>query len=122
MDVKSINLRVPNAIFFIRDAVTKDVPSIDKGVSIWSSPTCVAVGCVPDADGETKIVIGAPGGTDLARQPAFDGTLQTPSRLVNVDIVPGEKILEQQVPGTSTRIRVWVNDPIAPDRVMIGLD
>jgi hypothetical protein len=121
MDLKSISLPVPNAIFFITGSETKDMPEIERGSSIWSTPACIAVGCKPDVDGETKIAIGAPEQVGLAGKPAFDGELQTPSQVVSVDIVPGKKVLEQPVPGTSTRIRIWVNHPIEPNNVTIGL-
>lgn len=58
----------------------------------------------------------------LQGSPAFDGKLETPSRVVSVDIVPGKKVLEQNVPYATTRIRIWLNHPVEPDNVTIGLD
>jgi hypothetical protein len=121
MDLRSVSLAVPNAIFFITGSNTRDTPKIDGGSNIWSTPACIAVGCRPDVDGETKIAIGPAEGITLTSKPAFDGELQTPSQLVSVEIVPGTRVLEQFVPGASTRIRIWVNDLAEPNDVVIGL-
>jgi len=121
MDLKSISLPVPNAIFFITGSDTKDVPKIERGSSIWFTSACIAVGCTPDVDGDTRIAIGWSEQLDIADKPAFDGELETPNQVVSVDVVPGKKVLEQYVPSTSTRIRIWVNHPVEPDNVTIGL-
>ena len=121
MNLKSVSLPVPNAVFFITGSDTKDMPEIVRGSSIWSTPSCIAVGCKPDVDGETRIAIGASERVGFAAKPAFDGELQTPNQVVSVDIVPGKKVLEQPVSGTSTRIRIWVNHPVEPNDVAIGL-
>jgi hypothetical protein len=97
------------------------MPKIERGSSIWSTSACIAVGCTPDVDGETKIAIGASEEVGLVGKPAFDGELETPSQVVSVDVVPGKKVLEQPVPGTSTRVRIWVNHPVEPNNVTIGL-
>ncbi|SRR5579871_1403510 len=122
MDFRSISLPVSNAIFFIFGSDSKDTPEIKKGSSIWSTPTCIAVGCTPDVDGETKITIGASRQVGLEEIPAFDGELETPSRMVGVEVVPRKRVLEQPVPGSRTRVRIWVNHPIEPDNIVIGLN
>jgi hypothetical protein len=121
MDLKSISLPVPNAVFFITGSDTKDMPKIERGSAIWSTSECIAVGCTPDVDGETRIAIGSSEQIALASKPTFDGELATPSRVVSVDIVPGRKIMEQHVPSSKTRIRIWVNHPLEPNNVTIGL-
>ncbi len=122
MDFRSISLPVSNAIFFIFGSDSKDTPEIKKGSSIWSTPTCIAVGCTPDVDGETRITIGASRQVGLEEIPAFDGELETPSRMVGVEVVPRKRVLEQPVPGSRTRVRIWVNHPIEPDNIVIGLN
>lgn len=119
-DGKSISLRVPNAIFFITGTETPEVPKIGRNSCIWPGPTCIAVGCTPDADGETQIVIAASEQMPLA-EPAFDGALETPDHVVSVEIVPGTKVLEKSVAGTISRIRIWVNHPVEPNNVVIGV-
>jgi hypothetical protein len=121
MELKSVSLAIPNAVFFITGSDTNDVPGIDRGSIIWSTPACIAVGCTPDCDGETRIIIGLSPQVNLGSQPVFDGRLETPDRIVSVDIVPGTKVLEQKVPGADTRVRIWVNHPTQPDNVTIAL-
>jgi hypothetical protein len=121
MTLKSITLPVPNAIFFITGSDTKNIPEIKRGASIWSTPDCIAVGCTPDIDGETRITLGSLEELRFASEPAFDGELETSSRVVSVDVVPGKKVVEQRVPGASTKVRIWVNSLVAPNDITIGL-
>jgi hypothetical protein len=121
MESKSVTLPIPNAVFFITGSDTNDIPEIHRGSIVWSKPACIAVGCTPDCDGETRIVIGLSPQVNLGSQPAFDGRLETPDRIVSVDIVPGTSVLQQKVPGADTRVRIWVSHPTQPDNVTIAL-
>jgi hypothetical protein len=121
MDLKSVSLPIPNAIFFIAGTEARDIPHIERGSVIWSADACIAVGCTPDVDGETTISIGPFEQISLTDEPAFDGELETASKIVNVEIVPGKRILQEQVAGVKTRIRIWINHPTEPDNVTIGL-
>lgn len=122
MDAKSVSLPIPNAIFFVAGSQTRDTPRIQRGATIWSTSTCIAVGCTPDVDGETTISIGPSEHVGLPAEPAFDGELETAGRIVNVEIISGKRILQEQVPDLKTRIRIWVNHPVEPNNVTIGLD
>jgi hypothetical protein len=119
---KSASLLVPNAIFFITGSDIWDVPEIGRGSpSIWSTPNCIAVGCTPDADGPTKIVMGLTDEVDVTGEPAFDGELKTPNKTVSVSAVPGKTIMEYPASGALTRTRVWINRPRSPNVVTIVL-
>ena len=76
---------------------------------------------MPDVDGDTRITIGCIQNEGIGEYLVFDGQLQTTSRVVSVEIVPGKMILKQNVPNGSTRIRIWVNHPVTPNDVVIGL-
>jgi hypothetical protein len=120
-DPKSISLRVPNAVFFVTGLDAPEMPKIEREGTVWSTSSCVAIGCTPDVDGETRIAIGSPGQLSVTGKLVLDSHLPTPSRLVRFNIVPGKTILEQEVSGTTTRVRVWVNDPKEPNDITIGL-
>src|SRR5579872_2721501 len=115
----SVTLAVPNAILFVVGSDRYAVPNVERGSSIWSTSTCIALGCTPDADGETRITIGSSAKVRLPRNPAFEGELATPHRIVKIDIVPGRKVLEESVPDAVTRVRIWTNHPVEPDDIVI---
>lgn len=72
-------------------------------------------------DGETEVTVGSAEEVGPGGLPAFDADLETPHRAVAVWTVEDERILEVPVPGTQTRVRVWVNHPVEPDKVIVGL-
>jgi hypothetical protein len=73
-------------------------------------------------DGETEVTLGSAREVGPENFAAFDGLLETPNRAVVVSTVEGDTVLEARVPRLMTRIRIWVNRPREPDRVVIGLD
>jgi hypothetical protein len=75
-----------------------------------------------EQDGPTEVTLGLTHDVDPGVLPAFAGTLATPNRAVVVSTVEGEMILETKVPTTNTYVRIWVNRPKEPDRVIIGLE
>ncbi len=72
-------------------------------------------------DGETEVTLGSADDVDPGQSPAFDATLDTPNRAVVVWTVENETVLSAPVPDTETRVRIWVNHPTEPDRIIIGL-
>jgi hypothetical protein len=72
-------------------------------------------------DGETEVTVGTAEEVSPGGSPAFDADLETPHRAVVVWTVEDERILEVPVPSTQTRVRVWVNHSVEPDKVIVGL-
>jgi hypothetical protein len=72
-------------------------------------------------DGETEISLGDIRDANLNVQPAFDGILDTPNFSVVVSTVERKTVLSSSVPGTRTRVRIWVNHLTEPDKVQIRL-
>jgi hypothetical protein len=123
MNLITTHVRVLNSLLFIKDARTKDLPKIDGHGSFWTTPSCVAVSCMPDCDGSTEVTIGDP--LDLqskAGKLLFDAPLKTPSKSVTVETVLAEKIFEQNVLSTTTRVRIWTDGFRDTDKVFIGLE
>lgn len=111
----------PNSILFISDSSGGDVPEPIWGQLILSTPSCISVGCLMFLDGETEVTLGSADEVNPGELPPFDADLKTPNRDVTVWTVEREVVLKTAVPGSKTRVRIWVNHPTEPDRVIIGL-
>lgn len=117
----SKKVRPVNSLIFISDAARGVVPEWVRDKLILSTPSCISVGCYPEQDGATEIVLGKGLEVDRGNHPAFDGELNTPTRTVVVSTVEGNTVLESTVPKQRTRVRIWVSHPRWPDKVTIGL-
>jgi hypothetical protein len=117
---RSIKVSPPNSLVFVSDADGGKAPYPIRGSLILSTPSCISVGCYPEQDGQTEITLGKTQEVDPGHQPAFDGSLETPNRVVAVSTVEGNTILESNVPGIRTHVRTWVNHPRWPDKVIVG--
>ncbi len=116
----------PYCQILICDPTAKvDVPEWKKGGQrvVVATDTCISCVCLPDMDGETEFVLGA--GSEVAMQqasPIFEGRLKTPGRKIALETVEGDRVLEMSTPGTETRIRIWTNRQLAPDKVRVAVD
>jgi len=110
-----------NSLIAISDPDGGVPPEPIWGAWMLSTPSCVTVGCYPEQDGSTDVTMGSAQEIDPGYGPAYDGFLETPNKAVVVSTVDDEIIFRSYVPTTLTRLRVWVNRPVAPDRVFIGL-
>lgn len=123
MNTIAAHVAVLNSLLFIKDADTKALPKIDGRGSCWSTPSCVAVSCMPDCDGETEVIIG--NSSEILKKTEkllFDGVLETPTGCVTVQTVLGEKILEQTVTTIRTRLQIWTDGFRDTAKVIIGLE
>jgi hypothetical protein len=111
-----------NSLLFISDPNGGVAPEPVRGAQILSTPSCISVACLMFQDGETEVTLGSAREVGPENFAAFDGLLETPNRAVVVSTVEGDTVLEARVPRLMTRIRIWVNRPREPDRVVIGLD
>ena len=118
---RSVRVSPPNSLVFISDPNGGDAPVPTRGAMILSSPSCISVGCFPEIDGETEIILGPASEVGLNRLSDFVGTLETPNRIVAVSTVEGATLLDVRVPASTTRVRIWLSDPRWPDKVIIGL-
>src|SRR5258708_4202695 len=116
----SAKFALPNSLVLISDPKGGEIPDTMQGAVIASTSSCIAVGCRSEADGETEFTLGTIRQVDPGARPLFEGKLNTPSRKIAVRSVDGQTILETPVPRRQTTVRVWVNDPKEPDRVIVG--
>jgi hypothetical protein len=121
MTLQSVRLAVLNSLLFVADAQSDSLPEIDGIGAVWSTPSCVAVSCQPDCDGDTEVTIGSGRELEQSGKPLFDGRLKTPSGKIIVATVLREIVLERSVPTFETRVRIWTDGHQCTDRVIIGL-
>jgi hypothetical protein len=123
IDSVSMQIAVPNGLLFVRDSEIRDVPDFDdEKASFWSIATCVMIACLVDCEGETDIAVGAADQVAQTQPPALDRILETPSRKIILEIVPGETVHEVGVLNDKIRIRIWTDGRHrSAESVVIGL-
>lgn len=89
---------------------------------IAATESCIAIGCRPDADGDTEFTLGKVYEVDPGADPIFRGRLKTPTYRIALLSVHGQTILEAPVLQQITTIRVWANDLVEPDSVIVGIE
>src|SRR5262245_41414321 len=119
MSAHTIERRVMNSLLYIRDAQIRELPRINGDSAYWVTTSCVAVSCLPDADGPTRITMGPESQVVKKWAPVFDGNLTIPSGSVVVETVLGEIILQSHVPSSTIRVRIWTNGHRDTDEVTI---
>lgn len=111
----------PNSLMLISDQSGGTPPDTMRGARLSATPSCIAVGCLMFADGRTKFTLGIARDVGTEEPPVFDGILETPQRTIVVRTVEHKTLLKSAVDDTRTRVRVWVNRPTEPDKVIIGV-
>jgi hypothetical protein len=105
---------------FVDDSGRGILPKEISAQPINATLTCVMFTCMHEQFGQADITLGPADGEEPAFPLYFDGIIATPNRRVSVSMVPADVILEERVPDTQTRIRVWRDHPQWPERVVVG--
>lgn len=112
----------PNSIFFIEDKTGGKSPELDDmSVRIWATQSCIIVGCLMSQDGPTEFILSDESGDAVAGAPAFDGMLDTPSRVVEISTSERDILLKSNVSGNLTRVRIWTDHPSEPEPIVVVL-
>src|SRR5215475_12879520 len=101
----SASIAPPNSLLVISDQSGGKVPEITRDRRIWSTPTCIIVGCLAFMDGQTRVSMDNGSEIDPGGRPVFDGLLETPTRTVVISTVEHEPVLQSEVSTARTRIR-----------------
>ena len=110
-----------NSLILVEDSYGGKIPRSMNQSLIAATDSCLAVGCKPEMDGETEIILKHGSTVDTGDQLAFEGPLRTPSRTVVVRTTNSLTLLEMSVAGAETTLRICVNDPTEPDRITVGI-
>jgi hypothetical protein len=114
-------IRPVNSLLFISDPLGGVVPEWIRGQLILSTASCISVGCYPEQDGATEVILGEAVEVSPGGDPVFEGELSTPNRAVVISTVEREEVLKRDVPQTRTRVRIWLSHPRWPEKVIIGV-
>lgn len=112
----------PHSIVLVSELGRGEVPRSLGHSLVAATSSCIAVGCRSEVDGPTEFTLGSIKEVGIVSPPAFSGVLQTPHRVVVVQTIFNEPILEMLVPSEQTGVSIWLNDPSEPDKIIVGLD
>jgi hypothetical protein len=122
MTVNKISVAPEYLSFYIAGVDDITVPLDHDGIGIVASGQCINVSCLYWNEGDTTITLGPFEELPTrAERPRFDGSLDTPEYRVVLSDANMPEILSMEVPGTKTRVRIWMNRPQYPDDVVIAL-
>lgn len=109
MDEVRLSVPVLNSLVFILDEKQSVSPHVDGVGAYWKTDSCVAVGCLPDSDGETEIVLTTDDAAPEGLKFLAAVRLETPSARIAIELVPRRRIAEVEVPSTSTTLEIWTD-------------
>lgn len=120
--MSTITISPPNSIIFLYDQSNPsiEVPAYTPGEIVAANITCISVGTLSAADGETTITL-----TDDVQSIddigvlTFDGVLQLPGSELSVCSSHNEKLLTMKLPTSQARVRIFVNDDREPDNIIV---
>lgn len=111
----------PYLQFFISDSSLPENPVQGETIKIISNGQCLSVPCAYCKDTETELVIGHPDEVAEPRTPQFDGKIPTPGgTLVFHDAELTEWVV-YPTPTAETRIRIWTDGSMLPERVVVAV-
>lgn len=117
---KTVKATPPNSLIFISDSNGGVGPEFVPGKPTLSTSSVISISCLAYMDGDTKITLRPASEVDPRREPAWDQLLETPSRKLVVSTIENDNMLSSDVPSVETRVRVWTNETMEPDNIVIG--
>lgn len=106
--MKFLKIGVQNSLLYFRDAKIYQDPEILAGAHYWLTPSCIAICCQPDSEGETEIALGSVEEAKRREKPLLDVILSTPTGRIVLETVRSQ-LAKIEVPGSETRVRVWTD-------------
>jgi len=118
--IQEICLAPRNSLVLIMDQTVGEVPE-NMGQSLLAATrSCIAIGTRSETDGQTRISLSDEKPFGIPNEPpVFDGVIPTPSKMLTVCSVLDESLLALSVLHSNTRVQIWANDRIEPDRIWI---
>ncbi len=117
---RSKTIGLPNALIIVMDPTAGVIFRSMEHKTIASTDSCVVVGCLSEADGETEITLGLIDEVGPEDHLLFTGELKTPSRRIALISSHNDTLLEAETAQPMTSVRIWGNDLSEPDKVIVG--
>ncbi len=122
--IKTTKIAPPNSQVVIVDPNGKkvEVPDYRESVPFAATSSCILFYCFPEVDGETEIILGKASEVDPGYVPVFDGHLLTASKILAIETVQGDAILQTPTASARTKLRIWSNAIKWPTKIIVGID
>jgi hypothetical protein len=117
----TVKISPPNSLILIAGEVGVEIPASMRGLAISATKSCIAVGCRAEPDGETELQLGSFAEFSGVGNPSFRGSLETPNGVVIVSTIHGDDVLRAPTAQQITKLAIWLNDPIEPYVIVIGV-
>ena len=122
--IKTAKIAPPNSQVVIVDPKRRkiEVPQWQELAPFIATSSCILVLCYPEVDGETEIALGTVREVDPGSKPIFDGHLLTPSKILAIETVYGDAILQIPTSDVQTKLRIWSDAIKWPTKIMVGIE
>lgn len=118
--IRETRVAPSHSLILVMDRTVGEIPETLNQSLVAASQSCIAVGTRCADDGSTFIALSDETPPDLPQQPpVVDRVIPTPSKKLSVCSVVGEVFVFLDVPKARTRVQVWTNDDMEPDKIWI---
>ena len=113
-----------NSQFVIVDPKMKgiEVPEYQESVPYVATSSCILFYSYPEPDGETEISLGYAEEVDPGNAPVFDGHLLTPNKILAIETVYGDTVLQIPTSNERTKLRIWSDAIKWPTKIWVGIE
>ena len=111
-----------NSLLLLMDKHNGDIPESMDGDLIVAKPTCIAIGTLSEADGETSVTMSderleITGVSEFRK--VFNGVVATPRKQLDLCTILLKPILTLTVQNIQSNLEIWANDEIEPNKLYI---
>ena len=114
-----------NSLLLVMDRDSGEIPDSMDGRLVVATPSCIAVGTLSEADGETSVVLTdekALAHSDSGFRKVFSGVLETPKKEVHVCTVLLQPVVKLPVLNTQSNVEIWANSETEPNKLCVLVD
>jgi hypothetical protein len=119
---QSTRITPPNSLVLVMDRSVGEIPKTMQGQAISATRTCIAIGTLSAADGETTVELTDETAIVPVGGATFEAVLDTPERKIVICSVLNETLMDCEVNGSRTKVRIWTNHPSEPDTVNVFVE
>ncbi len=119
MTVQRMSIAPEYVSFYVAGRRNVRIPTHMDRRGVLSSKDCILILAYYWSDGDTDVTFGPVSEITEARNPDFDGILNTPNNEIILFYANNPQFAISRVSSAKTRIRVWMDHPIEPSTVVI---